>query len=240
MQTKQAGATGIRQAQGKRFPRRGVVMLSKDEFIRLIKKANYIHWSERKSSMTDLIRAIPDGGLLSRADMIGLQQLIWPVGDNPVWLQKKQKYKDALIYLATEGLTMPRPLAERVLLKKGEQKIAWEERRLPKDWEFTHVTTRALTELDPYKSREFCYPDNGLWYDWPANEFVFCLPKLKQKHQQKNFNTFGGNTLKLVIPMGTPYISNTDLNTAKKATGEIAFYHKLILAKPTVRPVLPR
>ena len=240
MQTTQAGDRDPASSGQALSTQGGLVMLSKDEFIRLIKKANYIHWSERKSSMTPLIRAIPDGGLLSRTDMIGLQQLIWPVGDNPVWLQKKQKYKNALIYLATEGLTMPRPIAERVLLKKGEQKIAWEERILSKDWEFTHVTTRALTELDPYKSREFCYPDNGLWYDWPANEFVFCLPKVDKKHQQKNFNTFGGNTLKLVIPMGTPYISNTDLNTAKKATGEIAFYHKLILAKPTVRPVLPR
>jgi hypothetical protein len=202
-------------------------MFSKDRFIQLIKQANVIHWDAQKSKMASLITLIPANGFLSKAVQINVQRQIWPVVADPVWQQKKKKYKKALLYMLTEMLGMPPRTAERVLLKKGEMKIGWQERVLPIDWQFSHGTTVAnLTELDPYRSTEFCYPHNDMWYGWPANEFVFCRPELDQRiHKQKILSTFGA-PLKFTIPAGTPYVSNVDI---AHASGEIAFYHKLRL-----------
>jgi hypothetical protein len=153
---------------------------------------------------------------------------IWPVVANAAWQQKKQKYKKALLYMVTEVLHMPQKTAERVLFKKGEIKTGWRERVLTNDCQFTHRTTAtSLTELDPYRSREFCYPHEGMWNDWPANEFVFCKPDLDpQIHKQKDLSTFGGRDVKFTVPGGTPYLSDFDI---AQASGQIAFYHKLRL-----------
>ena len=213
-------------------------MFSKDTFVNLVKKANLVHWSSTKSSMQPLVDALPAGsGVLSRNKQIELQGLIWPVGDNPPWIEKKRKYNNALLYLVTEGLSMPPIKARRVLLKKGESKLNWGVRRLPRDWEFSHTTAATLTSLDPTSSREFCYPSSGLWSDWPGNELVFCLPELDQtKHKQKNFATFGGTKLKFKIPHNTTYLANTYV---AGASGEIAFCAKLILpSHPNVYPLV--
>ena len=202
-------------------------MFSKDTFIELLKKANVVHWSPEKSSMNPIINEIPPGGFASKQQRMAIQSLVWPVGINPAWREKKKKYKKALIYLVCEVLSMPEVTAERVLLKKGEKKINWVGHILSRDWEFTHTTTNPdLVALDPKSSSEFCYPDRGMWDDWPANEFVFCLPELQRK--QKNFATFGNAKLTFTIPQGTPYLAQTDV---QHASGEIAFYHKLKLTK---------
>lgn len=213
-------------------------MYSKDKFIELIKKANWVSWDSKKSSMLPLIDMIPEGGAVSRKQMIDIQGVIWPVGDNPTWIAKKQKYKEALIYLVWEVLSMPRGTADRVLCKKGESKIRWTPRLLPNDRIFTHTTTIPnLTNLDPKLSREFCYPDEGMWYDWPTNEFVFCIPQIDQQvHKQKDFSTFGATKLTFTIPTGTPYFGNTDIAVAK---GEIAFPKKLLFATDPVTVVDP-
>ncbi len=211
---------------------------SKGEFIELVKKANHVHWSAEKSSLVPLIDLLPESGLLNEKQQIAVQQQIWPVGDDPNWRQKKEKYRKALVYLIVELFGMSEALATRVVVKKGEQKIKWEKRLLTRDWEFTHTTPTAnLVALDPHASREFCYPSDGLWHKFSSNEFVFCLPKLDQtRHQQKKQTTFGGHTLAFTIPLGTPYYSNVDVSLA---SGEIAFYHKLLLNGGRATPMLP-
>jgi hypothetical protein len=199
----------------------------------IIKKAN-AQWKVRSSSMAPLINLLPSHGPVNKAITKQIQAMIWAVGKNPVWLQKKQKYRDALIYLGTEGLSMRQKTFERVLLKKGDQKKHWQRRVLPRDWSFTHVSqSEGLTELDPRQSTEFCYPEHGQWSDWPANEFVFCTPALTN---QKAHTTFGDIVIEFTVPAHTPYLCKDDITVTR---GEVAFYHRLLLHTDPVLTIRP-
>jgi hypothetical protein len=141
-------------------------------------------------------------------------------------VEKKKKYKDALVYMLNEALGMDRNVAIRVLLKKGEVKTGWQRRTLSRDCRFTHTTgTPDISVLNPLNSSEFCYPHQAAWNTWEANEFIFCVPRIEEGHLQKGLAAFGAKTLVFTVRMGTPYYAQQDVTQG--VVCETAFFNKL-------------
>lgn len=201
-------------------------MFTKVEFIRLVKKANYVSWSATKSSMTPLIGLLPASGPLMGPGQVPIQEKVWPTVLDLRWVEKKKKYRDALVYMLNEALGMDRNVALRVLLKKGEAKRYWQKRTLSRDCRFTHTTGAPdISVLNPRNSTEFCYPDNAAWGTWDANEFIFCVPKIEDGHKQKGLATFGARVIDFIVPVGTDYYAQHDVTSG--VVCETAFFNKL-------------
>jgi hypothetical protein len=180
-----------------------------------------------------------DTRTLTRAEMMVVQGIIWPLGVGATtvktpWTLKKEKYKAALGYLART--LFPNFVVEADALLVGTYKTNYQRQSLGQDMHFVTakgVTPAALNSsgrLSNQYATEVCIPDQGMVGDWPEHKFNFAKP-MKTKADGITLMSagaiahqgFGNNIYCFKRPAGTVYYATGAVTPGSTGATEVAF-----------------
>lgn len=222
---------------------------SMQQFMSYVNKPASGHFTYSKSSMKPIVDYLggpidknkPDARTPSLNEKIEIQKLIWRIGvAGDTWSLKKQKYKDALGYLANQLFAVDGALA----LKLGQEKASWKLSALRRTTVFIHCSAVSLDQVhqwggfDPAFSTEFCYPRDQLCTTWQWNQFFFAFPPLRDdsgdalpKMRGAQGHLGFGHAFLITQPRGTEYMGQFALEdlTTGKGSPEFGFPNKIPL-----------